>query len=396
MKQKCKFIINGLFTVVVVLLFSVSYCQAITLEASYPSLSSGTGLTASSTVPEYLKYVFDVGIFLGFFTAFISLAWAGILYFLSGALPNARAAAKDRVSGAISGIIILALLYLIITTINPALSFFKTQDLEKVDVSSKQAITPGMSLYKTTDCSTEETIKTGSVPNLSTLGLNKTLQSTKIVNSPDDKVYFFSFLFQNPKYRGECLLINHDSGCKKVTPFASSVGIYKYSFTASGDITVYRNPSFNKDGGYFKIRSSDIQSAISQSKWYMLDLNNTKFTSSNDCTVPKDQQDCTKYNKNGECAKDSRKCPSLGGNNIGSIEINGDYLVMLVYYNASDPQVSDNVKNNGAWNLCQAFPTPDDINKTGPRQVKWEDIRNNSSVTLPNWLVVIPIDKESK
>lgn len=386
-------------------MLSTNFCFAFTLEASYPTLATGSNITTSTTIPAYLKYVFDFGIFIGFFAAFLSLAYAGVLYFLSTVIPNALASARDRISGSISGILILVLLYLIITTINPALSIFSTETLQTLPPPPVTPSTPGVGLYSDINCPTgvlmyngsnnspsDLSLHTYSIPNLSQINLDKQTKSVKIINDTTNNTYYFATLFENPNYRGKCLVLSYNVGCKDVDPFASSVNIYQYSLTATGDITIYRNPSFDKNGGYFTISSSDIQNAMNQGHAYMLDLNNTYFgpsADSNSCTVPKYQQDCKNYDTFGNCLH--RTCPTLAGKNLGSIKIGGNYYVLAIYYNPSDPINGAGVTSNGPWNFCQAFPTSNDINNYGPTQINWEDIMNQNSTNLPNFIEVIPI-----
>ena len=70
--------------------------------------------------------------------------------------------------------------------------------------------------------------------------------------------------------------------------------------------------------------------------------------------------------------------------NISSIKIGKDYLVLLTY--AGPRESCDDVVNDS----CQEFPAPDDVNKTGPQQIKWEEIRNHGGV-VPNCVTIIPI-----
>ena len=79
-----------------------------------------------------MLYLFNAGMLLGFFAVFISLAIAGSMYFLSPAKPDLLTEAKDRVGGAVSGLLILVLTYLIITTVNPQLSVFHLADLPEL------------------------------------------------------------------------------------------------------------------------------------------------------------------------------------------------------------------------------------------------------------------------
>ena len=98
--------------------------------------------------------------------------------------------------------------------------------------------------------------------------------------------------------------------------------------------------------------------------------------------VPEEEQDCVEYDTSGVCTW--RAPPSLGGENISSIKIHGDYIVLLTY--ASPGQSCSDTQ----WSSCQEFPTPDDINKTGPQQIKWQEVRNNYGV-VPNHVVIIPV-----
>ena len=107
-------------TFIFCLLFSFLYASnvfAADLEVKYPTIAGKT-LTASSSLPDYMIYLFNAGMLVGIFAVFVSLVIAGVMYFLSPVSVELKTDAKDRVSGAISGLLILALTYLIITTIN--------------------------------------------------------------------------------------------------------------------------------------------------------------------------------------------------------------------------------------------------------------------------------------
>jgi len=97
--------------------------------------------------------------------------------------------------------------------------------------------------------------------------------------------------------------------------------------------------------------------------------------------VPKEEQDCVKYDKNGLC--EQRGEPPLNGENITSVKIAGDYLVLFVYFAQGDSP-------NGPWTSCQSFPIAIDVNNDGPRQMKWQNIRNYKGF-VPNYVVIIPI-----
>ena len=369
------------------------------LEVNYPIISGQT-LTTNTTLPDYVKYWFNAGMFIGFFAAFISLIIAGVLYFLSVAKPDLLTEAKDRVYGAISGTLLLALVYLIITTINPQLSFL---NLNKPAASNQINSAPkpsGVSFYKTQGCSDKNVqFNTSSISDLGYV-----INSVGLQDNATDKTSYLSILYSNPGFLGECQYIDPNKTCQNVSAFAKSASVYKYDNNPDGDgVYFYRNSCFNdsfpnniKDnqiygnfnaivsycnlnsGGYYKITNSQIMG----SKIYEADLNSLKFTN-----VPADQENCTKYNANGLCAKNSRTAPPLSGGNISSIIINGNYIVLLVYRGPADSV-------SGPWTFCQEFPTASDTNRLGPRQIKWENIINSNKGVIPNYVLVIPVQED--
>ncbi|MEK7664616.1 MAG: hypothetical protein AAB361_00565 [Patescibacteria group bacterium] len=393
------------------------------LEINYPVLKTGETVTTQTTVPEYLKYVFDFSMFAGFLAVIMTLVTAGIIYFLSPISPGTLDKitgkilgggvnrAKDMIWGAISGLIILLTLYIIITTINPALTIFKVTKLSKAPDFPPLPPQPGVLFYKLPNCpAPDPDLMTGSLPILGGELSNK-IQSAKIIQGGAQGVYFVSILYEDPKFRGKCFYVDPaaDPGaaCQgqspngNIEPFASSASIDRYSPTAVGDVVFYRNADSNENGGYLTIDASDFWDPIT-GKYkgiYKGNLNELSFTgqSGGSCTVPKKEQDCVLWSKtlcptcviiDGKfCAQ--TQCPALAGDNIGSIKINGYYIVLFIYFDPKD-------KPAGPWSFCQAFPTPEDINNTGPQQIRWEDIKNNKLYKTPNWVALIPIEKPPK
>ena len=361
--------------------------KGVTLEVEYPKLQTGATVTSSSDLTQYLKYVFDFGISIGFLLVFLSLTWAGVLYLVSPASPEAVAKARDRAGGAISGLLILALLYLIITTINPQLNVFNLDPLEPIPPAPEQPPEAGVYFYNSTDCSGTGDLNTSNADDLG--GLKNKINSVKIVPNDATDTYYVSVLYDVFNRWGKCQYINPNADCFPVAPFSASASIHKYDFNPDGEgVYLYRKSFFNENGGGVKISNSLIKNSGSE-EMYVEGLNNLKFTgnstnSSNidDCTVPKDEQACEKYDKNGICAE--KTCPDLSGENISSIKISGDYIVLLIYFGPSD-------ESEGTWTYCQEFPTKDDANKEGPNQIKWEPIRNTGQTPDPNYIMIIPV-----
>jgi len=382
---------NILFKISIILFccFFIALPSAISaLEITYPQTATGTTVTDSSGLAEYLAYIFDFGIAIGIAVALLTLVVSSIFYFVAPAVPGALEIAKDRISGAISGLLILLLAYLIIITINPSLATFKINPLEKIDNPVVNSTTYGVSFYKAGGCSDTPKTYTSSTYDLGDLK-NKT-NGVKITQNSDGDVYFISILYDNPNYWGKCQYVDpNNSGCQSVDITAASASIYVYDFSPSGggSVTLYRE-SFNmvsgkeanKDGGYLKLTQSDIGGL------YEVKLSNLKFTGttgSSNCTVPEPDRVCVKWDDNGKCTQ--RQCPTLEGESISSIKIDGNYIVLLLYEAPSE-------EGGLIASYCQAFPTKDEVNKDGPQQVKWDAIR--TSGYKPNYILIIPIQSK--
>jgi len=386
--------------VLLFLLLSANF--ALALEVDYPVLATGAKITPTSDLTQYLKYVFDFGMGVGFVAVLVTLAWAGILYLLSPAIPSALEKARDRISGAISGLLILVLFYLIITTINPYLRFFKLGELESVELSVRDRAPVGVTFYESPECSGEFEIRTTSIPDLGEK-LRNNVYSVGMKHDRENRIYYVSVLYDIANFWGTCQYIDPNTPCSNVKPFASSASIHQYDFNPSGEgVDIYRNPFMGEQGGYLHITNSQIKRA----GILILELKNLRFTGESSdyenwhrCTVPtlrpcplteecswKDipgiYRDCVKYNEKGECTKDI--CPSLDKKNISSIEITGDYVVLLVYFAPGDPAY-------GPWSYCQEYASSEDINKDGPENIKWDAVRSRGQDL--NWMVIIPIKR---
>lgn len=361
------------------------------LEVEYPTVS-GQNITINTKLPDYIKYLFNLGMFLGFFSVFISLTIAGVMYLLSSVSAELKANAKDRISGAISGLLILALTYLIITTINPQLRFLTSNQLPPAPQPPATKKAPGVYFYtNSSDCPGKDPqlLSTSNLPDLA--AYRNVINSVNIIHNPDNKTYYLSILYDSVNFRGKCYFLNStDKNCQPAIdpqtggPFAASASIYKYNDDPNYDgVYFYRKSYFNDKGGYYKIGNSDIKNT--GGKAFVKKLDTLKFTGSSggSCNVPEIEQDCVKYDEKQKCVQ--RSCPTLAGENISSVKINGHYLVLFIYFGPKDT-------SNGPWTYCQEFPTVDDTNRWGPEQMKWQNIRNNNSGVDPNYVMIVPIN----
>lgn len=372
------------------------------LEVNYPAIKtlSGANTAPVTDLPSYVKYIFDAGMAIGIVVVLVSLAIAGVMYFLSPINAEMKKDAKDRIAGAISGLLIILLTYLIISTINPQLSFFYVKQLDPTTITPfelKQD--PGVYFCEKFPCDT--TVVRANTSNVLDFGdLKNKINFVNIIQDTTNSNSYISILYENPNLWGKCQYLNGsdtdaNGGMAKVEPFSSSASVYSYDPNVSGDgVYFFRKPCFNdgkhntidslvnlckdKDhGGYYKVSNSNIKNP---EEIYTAKLDELNFEK-----VPEEEQDCTMWDKKNVCT--GREPVSLGGENISSIIVNGNYLVLLVYFAPGDSE-------KGPWTSCQEFPITYDINKTGPRQIKWDFIRNTNGV-VPNYVLIIPVKQQS-
>jgi len=122
-------------TLFLIFLLSLTFslCSAQSLETDYPEIGGYQPENVSTPLPEYVKYIFNFSIWaLGIF-AFGIIVWAGIRYLTSTGNPKTKEDSKKQIKAAFIGGGILLFSYLILTTINPQLIEFETQELKKVE-----------------------------------------------------------------------------------------------------------------------------------------------------------------------------------------------------------------------------------------------------------------------
>lgn len=99
------------------------------LETNWPPSPAGTVLSRCSTLPDLVRYFYEWGLTIGGILTFVALLFSGVLYLTSVGKPEAMKEAKDRATSAFLGLILLFGCWLILNTINPELTSFKSGPL---------------------------------------------------------------------------------------------------------------------------------------------------------------------------------------------------------------------------------------------------------------------------
>jgi hypothetical protein len=104
------------------LLIFICFSFVSALEVEYPE-AGGIKPSDTTTLPQYITYLFNFSIGIAGIIAFGVLVWSGIKILTSPDQPETVKDARTHIMGAFLGIIILLSSYLILTTINPQLKF---------------------------------------------------------------------------------------------------------------------------------------------------------------------------------------------------------------------------------------------------------------------------------
>ncbi len=93
---------------------------ALALEIVYPPVPGLPTITQNSTIGEYIGYFFGLAIMFAGIIAVISLAIGGIQLIMSAESPENATGARDRIKGAVLGLVLTLASFIILKTINPA------------------------------------------------------------------------------------------------------------------------------------------------------------------------------------------------------------------------------------------------------------------------------------
>src|SRR3989344_5431816 len=103
--------------------FSFVFAQDRELEVDYPDIvGATTPETVSTPLPEYIKYIFNFVIVFAGIIMLCAVIKGGSLYLTSAGNAANMKLAKDQISSAFLGVVILLGSYIILTTINPRLA----------------------------------------------------------------------------------------------------------------------------------------------------------------------------------------------------------------------------------------------------------------------------------
>ena len=102
------------------------------VETDYPKIDDERPESTITSVPKYVKYVYNFFIWASALLALIVLVMGGFKYFISAGSIDKIRDAKSQITAAILGLLILFASYLILTSINPDLVVFRLKRIKPI------------------------------------------------------------------------------------------------------------------------------------------------------------------------------------------------------------------------------------------------------------------------
>jgi len=182
-KIKYKYLLSLAF-LVSFLFLKASFISA--LEVDYRSL----GLPANPTLPQYVSAIFTWAIGVAGVLALISFTIGAIG--LINPNPESHNEAKERMKGAVLGLVLTVAAFIIIRTINPTLVSPTISQIPQPNLPPP-ATSTGVYYYSDNNCSSDEAgPNTVSQDDLSNIfnDPTKSVKSIKIINNPATNIYY--------------------------------------------------------------------------------------------------------------------------------------------------------------------------------------------------------------
>ncbi len=114
--KKIIFLITAIFSFLMI----AQNCLAVNLLLKWPELGD-TKLNAEGTLPDLISYIYKFALGICGLTALLSIIFGAAQYAFSAGDSSKAGDAKNRITQALLGILILLFSYLILYTINPDL-----------------------------------------------------------------------------------------------------------------------------------------------------------------------------------------------------------------------------------------------------------------------------------
>ena len=256
-----------LFIVLIVFLTLGSVTMAQGLELDYPDIPGVGTLTDTTSLPDYVKYIFNFSLIIAGLVAFGALIYGGMRYLTSAGNVSAMNDAKSQIFSGLLGLTVLLSSYIILATVNVELVTFDNIDMstETILINATQAV--GVYLMTNDfDPASEEICSPEKgclhlLTDLNDLGVyNFDNQAQRIqINNEGDRYSFGAILHEDKNFEGQCRvflgadiptiqnIVGHDNQWGTIDD-AASITIFRIAQPKPGEkVSFYKEADFGTE-----------------------------------------------------------------------------------------------------------------------------------------------------
>lgn len=323
-----------------VVLFASLYfpIKTAALEINYPSLPLVSKPSNDSNLGDFAVYWFAFLIYAAAALSLISFTIGAIGLIASTDNAEASSNAKDRMKGSILGLILTLAAFVVLKTINPALTYLKVSLLPAEQLQDIPTA-PGVYLYLESGCGGK--VSGPFINDINNIEdpFDGKLKSVRIINDSKDDIYYGAIFHKEIGLEngGECdypiVKDSGDGGCEDVHVEAHAADIFRIEtdIASAGDGVEFYSEPYGWNTGSDALRVTVTNEMFGQSSTFSASgckLNFFKFNPQKDKVYNEnvDQPDEYKY----ICPDSESDC----GNNGNSLFYNNNkiYLASISYY----------------------------------------------------------------
>jgi hypothetical protein len=106
--------------------------ESVNLIVPIPVVGGDPVTTVPANPASYVKSIYEWGIGLAALLAMGQLVLGGVQYVISAGMPSAKHSAEERMTSAVTGLVILLCIVIILTAINPSLAIIQLPTVDKI------------------------------------------------------------------------------------------------------------------------------------------------------------------------------------------------------------------------------------------------------------------------
>lgn len=262
------------------------------LEIGYPNIGNFSPETTSTRLDQYVRYIFNFALWGAGIVALMMIIIAGTRYLIASVKPEEKKEAKNQITSALIGLIILVFSIIVLNEINTDIKDVTLSELEEPTVSG-----PGIWVCSKKIENFEQFIK-GSLQlekeerdeKMDEISKNCLRASSKSIVPGDfepkeiyliegkENIEYAVVLHESKNFTGKCLLLDKSSGIDGFSNVKSITPLILREESEGEGVTLYSHRDFNED-----VDEGEEKGPYQETGTQHSASGGTKFTNMNPC-----------------------------------------------------------------------------------------------------------------